>query len=196
MHPLRDREQAVVFTMTANQLKAYRQAMLPGRERQVDARQTEQGPATAEQRVAGGVGALRRFAGGTGREQNVEALEQRIDTTLRIAHLREVASMLSGRTGAVDVELIGTAFQQRVWQALLAIPYGQTRSYAEQAQAIGLASAVRAVANANARNPIAIIVPCHRVIGSKGALTGYAGGLLNKATLLKHEARESRFAAG
>ena len=89
MHPLRDREQAVVFTMTANQLKAYRQAMLPGRERQVDARQTEQGPATAEQRVAGDVGALRRFAGGTGREQTVEAVEQRIDTTLRSAHLLE-----------------------------------------------------------------------------------------------------------
>ena len=97
---------------------------------------------------------------------------------------------------AVATAPLGTVFQQRVWQALLAIPYGQTRSYAEQAQAIGLASAVRAVANANARNPIAIIVPCHRVIGSKGALTGYAGGLLNKVTLLKHEARESRFAAG
>jgi methylated-DNA-[protein]-cysteine S-methyltransferase len=81
----------------------------------------------------------------------------------------------------------GTAFQQTVWKALRAIPFGQTRSYAQLATAIGNPQAVRAVASANARNPLSIIVPCHRVIGSNGKLTGYAGGLENKHFLLALE---------
>lgn len=81
----------------------------------------------------------------------------------------------------------GTPFQQQVWQALLTIPYGTTRSYTEQALYINNPVAVRAVARANGMNRIAVIVPCHRVIGSNGALTGYAGGLERKKWLLDFE---------
>lgn len=81
----------------------------------------------------------------------------------------------------------GTAFQQRVWQALAEIPYGQTLSYAALTQRLGDMKAIRAVAAANGANPLAIFIPCHRVIGSDGSLTGYAGGLDRKAWLLRHE---------
>lgn len=81
----------------------------------------------------------------------------------------------------------GTDFQQAVWRALMDIPFGQTRTYAEQARAMGRADAVRAVGRANGQNPIAIIIPCHRVIGADGSLTGYAGGLSIKRALLTHE---------
>ncbi|MEA3468933.1 MAG: methylated-DNA--[protein]-cysteine S-methyltransferase [Thermodesulfobacteriota bacterium] len=83
----------------------------------------------------------------------------------------------------------GTEFQQQAWQALLSIPYGKTCSYSEQAQLIGNPRAVRAVGRANGMNPIAIVVPCHRVIGKSGKLTGYAGGLDIKQFLLDLEAR-------
>lgn len=82
----------------------------------------------------------------------------------------------------------GTAFQRQVWEQLRAIPYGETISYGELARRVGNPNASRAVGAANGRNPIGIIVPCHRVIGSNGALTGYGGGLPNKKTLLAHEA--------
>lgn len=81
----------------------------------------------------------------------------------------------------------GTAFQQAVWQALCDIPYGETRSYGEIAHAIGKPSASRAVGAANSRNPLSVIVPCHRVIGQNGSLTGYAGGLPIKQALLRLE---------
>ena len=81
----------------------------------------------------------------------------------------------------------GTPFQQQVWQALTMIPYGQTWSYQQLADAIGNPKAVRAVGLANGKNPISVIVPCHRVIGKNGKLTGYAGGLERKQTLLKLE---------
>jgi methylated-DNA-[protein]-cysteine S-methyltransferase len=81
----------------------------------------------------------------------------------------------------------GTVFQQAVWAALAAIPCGATTSYAEIARRVGRPRAVRAVGAANGRNPVAILVPCHRVIGSDGTLTGYAGGLERKARLLAHE---------
>lgn len=81
----------------------------------------------------------------------------------------------------------GTAFQRSVWEALLRIPFGVTRSYTDIAREIGLPAAVRAVGAANGANPIAIIVPCHRVIGASGRLTGYAGGLPIKEWLLRHE---------
>ncbi|WP_255435212.1 methylated-DNA--[protein]-cysteine S-methyltransferase [Rhodoferax sp. BLA1] len=81
----------------------------------------------------------------------------------------------------------GTAFQQAVWQALLAIPFGATCSYGQLASRIGQPSAVRAVGAAVGRNPLTIIVPCHRVIGAKGSLTGYAGGLDRKTALLQLE---------
>jgi len=94
------------------------------------------------------------------------------------------------QTFDLPLELPGTAFQQQVWRQLLTIPYGQTASYLEIAQAIGNPQAVRAVGAANGRNPISIIVPCHRVIGANGQLTGYGGGLWRKEWLLAHEKRQ------
>ncbi|HEX4051855.1 MAG TPA: methylated-DNA--[protein]-cysteine S-methyltransferase [Steroidobacteraceae bacterium] len=88
---------------------------------------------------------------------------------------------------SLPLDFNGTAFQRRVWQALLTIPYGQTRSYGEIARQIGQPAAVRAVGAANGRNPISIVVPCHRVVGSSGQLTGFAGGLATKAQLLTLE---------
>ena len=87
----------------------------------------------------------------------------------------------------LELDLIGTEFQRRVWTALLTIPYGQTRSYGEIALQIGSAGASRAVGLANGHNPIGIIVPCHRVIGANGSLTGYGGGLHRKRQLLEME---------
>lgn len=89
----------------------------------------------------------------------------------------------------VPIELEGTPFQRRVWEALLAIPYGETWSYGQLAEKVGNPRASRAVGLANGRNPIAVIVPCHRVIGADGGLTGYGGGLDRKVFLLEHERR-------
>lgn len=91
------------------------------------------------------------------------------------------------RQFTVPLDFVGTEFQKKVWQALVTIPYGETRSYAEIARAIGHPTAVRAVGAANGRNPVSIIAPCHRVIGSNGKLTGFAGGLEAKAFLLAIE---------
>jgi O-6-methylguanine DNA methyltransferase len=88
---------------------------------------------------------------------------------------------------AVPLDLVGTPFQQAAWQALCAIPHGQTRSYAQQARAIGKPTATRAVAAANGANKVSIVVPCHRVIGSDGSLTGFGGGLARKRALLELE---------
>ena len=87
----------------------------------------------------------------------------------------------------LELELLGTPFQRSVWAALLTIPYGETRSYGEIAAQIGSPGAFRAVGLANGHNPIGIIVPCHRVIGSNGSLTGYGGGLDRKRALLALE---------
>ncbi|MGA8252748.1 MAG: methylated-DNA--[protein]-cysteine S-methyltransferase [Mycobacterium sp.] len=87
----------------------------------------------------------------------------------------------------LELDLRGTDFQQRVWKALLTIPYGETRSYGEIAEQIGAPGSARAVGLANGHNPIAIVVPCHRVIGASGSLTGYGGGLERKQTLLELE---------
>src|SRR5262249_27663041 len=91
----------------------------------------------------------------------------------------QLAEYFAGRRRTFDIPLdfAGTAFQKIVWQALLTIPYGETRSYAQIAKQIGHPQAVRAVGAANGRNPISIVTPCHRVIGSTGKLTGFAGGL-------------------
>jgi|CXWL01.1.fsa_nt_gi methylated-DNA-[protein]-cysteine S-methyltransferase len=83
----------------------------------------------------------------------------------------------------------GTAFQQKVWQSLTQIPYGVTWTYQQQAKRLGDAKATRAVGSANGHNPISIIIPCHRVIGSNGALLGYGGGLDRKRKLLRHESK-------
>lgn len=87
----------------------------------------------------------------------------------------------------VDLRLAGTEFQCRVWAALQTIPYGETRSYGQIADQVGSPAAARAVGLANGRNPISIIVPCHRVVGSSGSLTGYGGGIERKRTLLELE---------
>ncbi|BFM42842.1 methylated-DNA--[protein]-cysteine S-methyltransferase [Flavobacterium sp. CFS9] len=81
----------------------------------------------------------------------------------------------------------GTDFQQKVWKSLLEIPYGKTISYMDQTKKLGDVKAIRAVASANGKNPLWIVVPCHRVIGTNGSLTGYAGGLSRKKWLLEHE---------
>lgn len=81
----------------------------------------------------------------------------------------------------------GTEFQKKVWKGLLQIPFGKTRTYLEQSKILGDVKAIRAVASANGKNPLWIVVPCHRIIGSDGSLTGYAGGLWRKKWLLEHE---------
>ncbi len=109
--------------------------------------------------------------------------------------VRDCAQQLSeyfeGRRREFDVKLnaSGTQFQQRVWRALLAIPFGQTTTYGALAADLGDPKTIRAVGRANGQNPIAIIVPCHRVIGSDGSLVGYGGGLWRKQWLLAHEGR-------
>jgi O-6-methylguanine DNA methyltransferase len=108
-------------------------------------------------------------------------------------HTRAAAAQLTAyferRRAAFDVPLAphGTPFQRAVWQSLLAIPAGTTIGYAEQARRLGRPTAVRAVAGANGANRLAIVVPCHRVVGSDGRLTGYAGGVWRKRWLLDHE---------
>jgi methylated-DNA-[protein]-cysteine S-methyltransferase len=97
----------------------------------------------------------------------------------------------SRRAFELPLHLIGTAFQQRVWTALLDIPYGGTTSYGRTAAAIGAPTASRAVGLANGQNPIPIIVPCHRVVGANGSLTGYGGGLEAKRWLLAHESGQA-----
>lgn len=112
--------------------------------------------------------------------------------------LRDAAAQLeayfSGVRTTFDLPLpsdIGTAFQRRAWAALCSIPYGATISYREQAERIGAPTAVRAVGAANGRNPLPIVVPCHRVVGADGTLTGYAGGTDRKRWLLDHERRRA-----
>jgi methylated-DNA-[protein]-cysteine S-methyltransferase len=106
---------------------------------------------------------------------------------------RQLAEYFERRRRAFTIPLAfaGTDFQRAVWRALLTIPYGETRTYGEIARQIGAPTAMRAVGAANGRNPIAIIAPCHRVIGASGALTGFAGGLAAKRTLLDLEAGAS-----
>ena len=103
----------------------------------------------------------------------------------------QLGEYFSGQRKTFDYPLApkGTEFQLAVWNALLAIPYGATVTYAELAQRIGKPSAVRAVGAANGANPIPVIIPCHRVIGSNGTLTGYGGGIERKQWLLAHEGR-------
>jgi methylated-DNA-[protein]-cysteine S-methyltransferase len=104
----------------------------------------------------------------------------------------QLAEYFAGQRRDFDLPLApqGTAFQRAVWRELLHIPFGATASYGEVALRVGRPRAVRAVGGANGRNPIALIVPCHRVIGSNGTLTGYGGGLPTKRWLLAHEARQ------
>ena len=105
---------------------------------------------------------------------------------------RQLRAYFAGKLERFSLPLAftGTEFQKKVWTALTTIPFGETRSYAEIARQIGHPTAVRAVGAANGKNPISIVAPCHRVIGSNGKLTGFAGGLEAKALLLRMESRE------
>ena len=102
---------------------------------------------------------------------------------------KQLSEYFEGQRKIFDLPLDfeGTEFQQKVWQALLTIPFGETRSYKDIAEQIGNVKAVRAVGAANGKNPISIIAPCHRVVGANGKLVGFAGGLENKDVLLKLE---------
>ncbi|MEQ8240398.1 MAG: methylated-DNA--[protein]-cysteine S-methyltransferase [Cyclobacteriaceae bacterium] len=104
----------------------------------------------------------------------------------------QVCEYFEGNRMAFDLELLmlGTEFQNRVWKELQNIPFGTTRAYGEQAMALGDKKAIRAVASANGKNRMAIVIPCHRVIGATGELTGYAGGLHRKRWLLNHESSQ------
>lgn len=115
--------------------------------------------------------------------------QPRGDDKIISATRRQLDQYFAGKLKSFDLPLApqGTPFQQSVWRALLDIPYGVTRSYGEQAKAIGKPAAVRAVGLANGRNPIAVIIPCHRVIGANGSLTGYGGGMERKQQLLDLE---------
>lgn len=142
------------------------------------------------------------LAGRDGRLTNLRMVDQtyepsRADWTLDESVFCDVVHQLDAyfagdlRDFDVQLDLRGTEFQRRVWNALLAIPYGETRSYGQIAEQIGAPGAARAVGLANGRNPVAIIVPCHRVIGAAGKLTGYGGGLDRKQTLLTLERRRA-----
>jgi len=106
---------------------------------------------------------------------------------------RQLSQYFSGIRTEFDlpIEPNGSNFQKKVWQALRGIPFGETRSYLDLAEAVGSPNACRAVGAANGKNPLAIVVPCHRVVGANGALTGFAGGVEAKAKLLALEARAS-----
>lgn len=107
---------------------------------------------------------------------------------------QQLSEYFSGKrkSFSLPLDFRGTDFQKKVWEALLTIPFGETRSYAQIAQQVGSPKAVRAVGAANGKNPISIIAPCHRVIGSNGDLTGFAGGLAAKTLLLSLEGHQEK----
>jgi len=126
--------------------------------------------------------------------QAVSVLEENIKTSSEIPKclqdcVKQLEDYFKGKRNDFDLKLNpqGTAFQKKVWEELLNIPFNTTRTYLEQSKALGDVKAIRAVASANGKNPIWIIIPCHRVIGSNGSLTGYAGGIWRKKWLLAHE---------
>ena len=124
----------------------------------------------------------------------VSIIEDEIKTSIEIPKylqncVQQLDEYFNGTRTAFNLKLNpqGTGFQQRVWKELLNIPHGKTRSYLEQSKKLGDVKAIRAVASANGKNPIWILIPCHRIIGSDGSLTGYAGRLWRKKWLLEHE---------
>jgi methylated-DNA-[protein]-cysteine S-methyltransferase len=125
-------------------------------------------------------------------------LEEDRNHPLLLETERQLKDYFAGRLErfSLPLEFNGTDFQKKVWAALTTIPFGETRSYAEIARQIGHPAAVRAVGAANGRNPISIVAPCHRVIGSDGKLTGFAGGLEAKAFLLRMESKDAIPAPG
>jgi methylated-DNA-[protein]-cysteine S-methyltransferase len=139
--------------------------------------------------LVGDWGGLRRveFCSATGRVRLDPQWEE--DPAPFVHAIRQISEYFAGARKTFNLTLVpaGTPFQQAVWRELLSIPYGTTISYRDLARAIGRPSAIRAVGAANGRNPLAIVIPCHRVIGSNGHLTGYGGGLYIKQTLLALE---------
>jgi methylated-DNA-[protein]-cysteine S-methyltransferase len=126
------------------------------------------------------------------REQGIEVVE---DAGRTAGLRRQLAEYFAGERREFELQLApeGTPFERSVWDELRRIPFGETRSYGEIAQAIGRPGAARAVGRANGANPIPIVVPCHRVIGSDGSLTGFGGGLEAKSRLLEIEGRRLPF---
>lgn len=159
-------------------------------------------PEYTEFEVSGGV--LLRVIAGAGGIRAVQfspradaGCPRNDDNPLLVRAVSELREYFDGtrRQFSLPLELAGTEFQVRVWKVLESIPYGETRSYAQIAQALGQPRAVRAVGAANSRNPVPIVVPCHRVIGAGGQLVGYGGGLQAKKMLLELEARNAARAA-
>jgi methylated-DNA-[protein]-cysteine S-methyltransferase len=116
-----------------------------------------------------------------------EGIERHDDPAGAVTALRDYFAGSLATLDRVEVEMNGTPFQTRVWDALRTVKCGTTASYSAIARAIGLPAAVRAVGAANGANPVAVIVPCHRIVGANGSLTGYGGGLDRKRWLLRHE---------
>ncbi len=126
----------------------------------------------------------------------LDALEEDAGYPVLMEAERQLTEYFAGQRQSFELplDMRGTPFQKQVWEALLAIPFGETRTYGEIARRLGKPEATRAVGAANGRNPLSIVAPCHRVIGSSGKLTGFAGGLEAKAHLLHLESRaESLF---
>lgn len=123
-------------------------------------------------------------------------LRKAADPAGAVSGLRRYFQGDLGALDAIEVDPAGTPFQKRVWSALREIPAGRTASYREIARAIGAPNAVRAVGAANGQNPISLVIPCHRVIGADGGLTGYGGGIERKRWLLEHEGAISRLPFG
>jgi methylated-DNA-[protein]-cysteine S-methyltransferase len=117
------------------------------------------------------------------------------DETVLAAAAEQLREYFAGARTAFDVplDLHGTEFQRRAWLALAGIPYGETRSYGEQARRLGVPRAARAVGAANGANPLPIVLPCHRLVGADGSLTGFGGGLAAKSRLLELEGRRLPF---
>lgn len=130
--------------------------------------------------------------------QSISVLDENTSATISIPKetpsclqncVAQLDEYFAGKRTVFDLQLNpqGTTFQQSVWNELLNIPFGRTRTYLEQTKQLGDVKAIRAVASANGKNPIWIVIPCHRVVGSDGSLTGYAGGVWRKKWLLEHE---------
>ncbi|MFZ3273642.1 MAG: methylated-DNA--[protein]-cysteine S-methyltransferase [Lutibacter sp.] len=124
----------------------------------------------------------------------VTLIDETLETSAEIPKIlqdcvQQLTEYFNGSRSKFDLKLNpqGTDFQKRVWAALLLVPYGKTLTYLQQSKQFGDVKAIRAVASANGKNPIWIVIPCHRIIGSDGSLTGYAGGIWRKKWLLEHE---------
>ena len=137
---------------------------------------------------------IARIVGNQEGISEVSVLEEKLPVTenpsqVLMGCIQQLNEYFSGERKRFTIRLnpAGTAFQKKVWEELLTIPYGKTSTYMKQTMKLGDKKAIRAVASANGKNPIWVIVPCHRVVGKDGALTGYAGGLWRKKWLLEHE---------